>query len=125
MDLNYSAEHVLRFTIDEPIKMGDREIDLIRVEIMWCDESDEGPEGWWITGRLQGWPLTAKGARDKRIKNREGTWASVYPAELWESVSDAWTVALERTGIDATKILNPGESLFDPANFVPTLKEIR
>jgi hypothetical protein len=125
MDLNYSAEHVLRFTIDEPIRHRDRDIDYIRVEIMWCDESDEGPEGWWITGRFQGWPLTAKGARDKRVKTRESVWASVYPNDLWTYVSDAWTIALDRTGINATKILNPARDVFDPANYVPTIKEIR
>ena len=127
MELDYySAEHVCRFALPEPVKVTDEdgrdhEVCAIRIDIDWANAEvgDGGPEGWWITGRLLGWPLTAKGARDKRTKVIERVWAHKYPSALWPAVEEAWRLALVRTGIDsdAAPILNPDTGLFDPAKW--------
>ena len=117
MDYTYAATHTFRFNLPEPIKFFDRDIDRLFVEIQWVDADEEGPEGWFISANLSGWPLTAKGVRDKRIKQREGLYASIYPNALWPYVSGAWTIALQRSGIDASQIVNPGEGLFNPSKW--------
>lgn len=124
MELTYAAKHNFHFRLDEPVKLNDHEIDTIRISIEWLNADDQGPDGWWITGKFQGWPLTSKGARDKRVKERETISLSLYtktkyPIALWPAVQEAWAMALARTGIDfdSAPILNPDEGLFDPANY--------
>lgn len=118
----YNAEHAFRFTLDTPLAVpGNREVDQIRIEIQWFDAEpiDDQPEGWWITGHLYGWPLTAKGVRDKRVTSREYISLAQYPKELKDAVDKAWTIALTRSAVvlAAAPILNPDTGLFDPAKW--------
>jgi hypothetical protein len=119
MDIKYSAEHVFRFTLDEPIKHYDREIDMIRVELQWTyatDDPQDGIErdGWWLNVAISGWPLTAKGTRDMRIKRRESVYAERYPAALKPFVDEALDKALAITGIEPGSIINVGEGILRP-----------
>jgi len=123
----YTAEHVLRFDLDTPVTFRDHEVDRIRIDFMWCaatpeDGTPEGgqPAGWWVSADLKGWPLTAKGKRDKRIKAREGLgYVSVFPRSLRPAFDEAITEALKITGIEPGSILNPEQGMLNDGNWEP------
>jgi hypothetical protein len=117
METIYNAEHTFRFRLDKPFKYDNREIDTIRIELMWVDAEDGEPEGWWVTSEFYGWPLTTKGTRDKRVKDRERVYHLLslpFPAELRPLVDQAWALAVDRTKIDGSHVVNYGNGLFSP-----------
>lgn len=110
----YTATHAFTFTLDEGVVCRNgrgaaaHEIDQIKVVIDWYEKTAEGdPAGWNVDIRLLGWPLTAKGARDKRAKTREWPVSYYkYPAALRKPVLEAYTTAVATSGIDPDLILD-------------------
>jgi hypothetical protein len=119
----FTAQHVFGFILDTPIPYregrGDPvEIDKVEININWYEEDEEGPAGWNIDAYAYGWPLTSKGTRDKRIKDRERVFHYRYPVALREPALEAYATAVTASGIDPDLILNPHEGLLDPEKYL-------
>lgn len=93
------------------------EVDRVEVHAFWCAANPQygEPEGWSVQVSVKGWPLTAKGARDKRVSDR----TSVYDVPSWpeavhEAARAAYDLALSR-GIRWQEVLGddgkPGTTL--------------
>lgn len=95
------------------------EIDRVLVEFDYFTKSNSDPtdpEGWYVTVRVQGWPLTAKGSRNKRSTSREnvnlrsGPDGKTWPVEVHAAAVEAFNLALQSGRIDTNTILgNDGQ----------------
>ena len=83
------------------------EVDRVRIELEWLPadlEYPEDAEGWNVTCRILGWPLTKKGERFKN-RGRESVRSERWPDHVRVAVREAYEFAVSVGRIEPDAIL--------------------